>query len=96
MRPGPLRRMIGSLGLLGLVPICLLLLDGRLTVVQGAQRAVVWLLLVVVLGRLAGAYLASVASRFDPAQTPEARVMAELQARAEAARTGADEVTPDA
>lgn len=93
MKPGPLRRMTGSLGLVGLVPIAVLLLDGRLTTVEAAQRAVVLLLVVVTVGRVFGAYLTSIATRFDPGPSVEHRLRAALRARAE---TGGDEVEADA
>lgn len=54
--------MVGSAGLLALVPIAVLMVSGRLGVVQGAQRAAVVLVVTVVLGRLVSAYVRSVAS----------------------------------
>lgn len=76
MRPGPLRRLVGSVGLLALVPLGLGLVLGRLTAVQAAQRALGVLVAVVVLGRLVSLYLRLVATRFDvPAGVVTARAV---------------------
>jgi hypothetical protein len=65
MNPGPLRRMVGLLGLLALIPIAVLILTGALDLVTAAQRALVVLLVVVIFGRLTGMFLRSVAARIE-------------------------------
>ena len=65
MNPGPLRRMVGLLGLIALAPIAVLLLTGGLDLVTAAQRALVVLLVVVVIGRLTGSFLQSIAARLE-------------------------------
>lgn len=67
MNPGPLRRLVGILGLLALIPIAVLLLTGAINPLAAAQRALVVLIVVVVVGRLTGSYLQSVARRFESA-----------------------------
>jgi hypothetical protein len=65
MNPGPLRRMVGLLGLLALIPIAVLLLTGALDLVTAASRALIVLLVVVVVGRLTGSFLQSIAGQLD-------------------------------
>lgn len=65
MNPGPLRRLVGAVGLLALAPVAVLLLLGRITPVLAAQRALVILFVVVVLGRVTTGWLHSVAHRFE-------------------------------
>lgn len=67
MNPGPLRRLVGLLGLLAVAPIAVLLFTGAIDPVAAAQRAVVVLIVVVVLGRITSSYLHTVARRFDVA-----------------------------
>jgi hypothetical protein len=83
MNRGPLRRLLGSVGLLLLAPLGAMMLVGRLGPVEAAQRALVVLLVVLVVGRLAGAYLHAVASRFEP------NVDRQLEARLELLRSRA-------
>jgi hypothetical protein len=66
MRPGPIRRLLGILGLLGLSPVGWRLLDGSLTPVDAAVRAVVTLVVVLVVGRILGMWVAQVAHGYDP------------------------------
>lgn len=54
MSIGPLRRSVGALGLLALVPIAAMLLLGSLSPVDAALRAVVVGLAVLVVGRVTG------------------------------------------
>lgn len=71
MSPGPLRRLLGALGLVALAPIALRLVDGSLSPGDAAVRAVVTLLAVVVIGRLFGTWLRQVASSYDrPSAAP--------------------------
>ena len=65
MSPGPLRRLLGALGLLALAPIAYRLVEGSMTAVDAAVRAVATLVVVVVLGRLVGGWLATVAHAYD-------------------------------
>jgi hypothetical protein len=66
MRPGPIRRLLGTLGLLALAPIGWRLLDGSLAPADAAVRAVVTLVLVAVLGRILGMWVSQVAHGYDP------------------------------
>lgn len=70
MTPGPLRRMVGVLGLLALAPIAVLLLTGEITPVVAAQRAVAVLLVVLLLGRVTRSWLGSVARRLEGREGP--------------------------
>lgn len=65
MSAGPLRRVSAGLGLVALVPIASMLVQGALTPEVAAQRAVVVALVVVVLGNVARRVVASVLSRVE-------------------------------
>lgn len=65
MSPGPLRRMLGALGLAALAPVALRLVDGSMSATDAALRAVATLVAVVVVGRLAGTWLDQVAHTYD-------------------------------
>ena len=67
MSPGPLRRLLGALGLVALAPIALRLVDGSLSPADAAVRAVVTLLAVVVIGRIFGTWLRQVATTYERA-----------------------------
>lgn len=67
MSAGPLRRLVGTLGLLALVPTALLLLRGSVTVTDAAVRGGATLVAVVVLGRVAGWMLSFLAGEFERA-----------------------------
>lgn len=54
MSVGPLRRSVGALGLLALVPLAAMIVAGTLTPVDAARRATVTLVALLLLGRLAG------------------------------------------
>jgi hypothetical protein len=62
---GPLRRVSAGIGLVALVPIASMLVQGALTPEEAAQRAVVVGLVVIVLGNLARRVVASVLSRVE-------------------------------
>lgn len=51
MTIGPLRRLVGAIGLVALVPLLVLVLLGSLSPVDAAQRGVVTVLVLLVLGR---------------------------------------------
>ena len=53
MTAGPLRRVVAAIGLVSLVPIAAMLVQGALTPEEAAQRAVVVGVVVIVLGKLA-------------------------------------------
>lgn len=72
MSPGPLRRLLGGVGLLLLAPVALRLVDGSLEPFDAAVRAVATLLVVVVVGRLLNAWLATVAHSYDVQQPEDA------------------------
>lgn len=85
MSPGPLRRLVGSLGLLALAPLALLLLVGRLTPTVAAQRSVVVLVVVLGVGHLLQSYLRRVAARFSPRPRGDvASLLAQLRERGDA------------
>jgi hypothetical protein len=77
MSAGPLRRIIGVLGLLALAPVALALATGTVAPEDAALRAVAVGAAVVLLGRVTQAVLSSTVRRFegsDPATTSEDRV----------------------
>jgi hypothetical protein len=76
MSPGPLRRVLGAIGLLLLAPVALRLVDGSLEPFDAAVRAVATLLAVVVVGRLLSAWLATVAHGYDTQQQEDASATA--------------------
>lgn len=82
MSPGPLRRLLGAIGLVMLAPIALRLVDGSMSPVDAALRAAATLLAVVVVGRLLGSWLGQVAHTYDR--------------RASSARARADEASESA
>lgn len=61
MSPGPLRRLVGGLGLVALVPVAWQLWIGGLDPVGAAARAVAVLVVVVTVGRVVARWLDSVA-----------------------------------
>jgi hypothetical protein len=65
MSAGPLRRVAAAVGLVALVPIASMLVQGALTPEEAAQRAVVVGLVVIVLGNLARRVVAGVLSRVE-------------------------------
>lgn len=52
MPVGPLRRLVGALGLVALIPLLVMVSLGALSPVDAAPRAMVMLLVLLVLGRL--------------------------------------------
>lgn len=66
MTRGPLRRSMGMVGLLTLVPLGVMLFDSRLSLEEAGYRAVVALGVVWSLGRVLGAVLQSAADHLDP------------------------------
>lgn len=82
MSIGPLRRSVGALGLLALVPLAGMLVVGTLDPVDAAQRALVTLIALLVLGRLAswGVHgLASAVERHPAAVDDDGRRDADLR-----------------
>lgn len=71
MSPGPLRRLLGAVGLVLLAPIALRLVDGSMAPVDAALRAAATLLAVVVVGRLLGSWLGQVAHGYDRQATSD-------------------------
>lgn len=67
MSAGPLRRLLGGLGLAALAPVAWRLADGSLDPMDAAVRAVITLLVVVVVGRLLSAWVHAVATTYDQA-----------------------------
>ena len=65
MTPGPLRRLLGALGLLALLPVAFRLATGALSAEDAAARAVITLFVVVVLGRLSSAWLGHIAATYE-------------------------------
>jgi hypothetical protein len=65
MSPGPLRRLVGMLGLLALAPTAAMLFLGRVTPAAAALRAVATLLAVMVVGRLAGWWVDQMARGYE-------------------------------
>ena len=71
MQTGPLRRLVGAVGLIALVPTALLLIGGDITAVDAAVRALVTMLGVVVIGRATGAFLDRQARRLEAVPSEE-------------------------
>ena len=65
MTRGPLNRVIGTLGLLALVPTAVMSATGTLTAADTAVRAGVTLLLAIAVKRLAAWYIATTAASFE-------------------------------
>lgn len=65
MSSGPLRQVVGAVGLLCLLPTAWLLATGALTPVQSAVRALATLLGVLIVGRIAAWWLDSVARTLE-------------------------------
>lgn len=65
MSPGPLRRTFGALGLVALAAPAWMLARGVIEPRDAAIRAAVTLLVVIVLSRLAGWWLTSLAESFE-------------------------------
>lgn len=67
MTAGPLRRIVGVLGLIALSPIAFALATGTLGVEDAAVRALAVGVAVLVVGRIARVVLAATARRFETA-----------------------------
>jgi hypothetical protein len=72
MTVGPLRRLVGTLGLLALVPTAMMLALGRITPLDAALRATATLLAAMVIGRVAGWWVVQMARGYE--DVPEATV----------------------
>lgn len=70
MSAGPLRRVVGVLGLIALAPIAVALGTGTIAVEDAALRAVVVGLVVVTIGRVARVVLSSTVRRFEAELEP--------------------------
>jgi len=62
---GPLRRLVGTAGLVALAPTALLFASGAITPVEAGVRALVTLAVTVVVGRIAALWLDHLASAFE-------------------------------
>ena len=65
MKPGPLRQLTGAVGLVALVPTAVLLAQGAHTPWQAAVRALMTLVGVTVIGRIAAWWLTATAGAFE-------------------------------
>lgn len=65
MSVGPLRRLVGMLGLMSLVPTALMLGLGRVTPGTAAMRALATLVATMMIGRLAGWWVRSMARGYE-------------------------------
>lgn len=65
MSPGPLRRLLGALGLLVLAPVTMRLVDGSISPMDAALRAAATLIVVMIIGRLFGVWLRQVAHSYE-------------------------------
>lgn len=72
MSAGPLRRLVGILGLLALVPTAVMLTAGTITLEDAAVRAGATLLAAWLLGKIAGWWLSFLAREFERAREPQA------------------------
>lgn len=90
MTPGPLRRLIGTLGLLALAPTAVMLAMDRITPLDAALRSCATLLAAVLIGRVADWWVAMIAQGLespDPDEGEEASD--EPRRRRDDARQGA-------
>lgn len=69
MSIGPLRRSIGALGLLALVPVAAMVVVGTLDPVDAAERSLVTLIGLLALGRLASWGVHGIASSIERSGT---------------------------
>lgn len=83
MSRGPLNRVIGTLGLLALVPTAIMSATGHLTAADTAVRAGVTLALAIVVRKVTAWYLHATAASFE-------RRMAQGTANTEASAAGRD------
>lgn len=81
MNPGPLRRLVGTIGLLALVPIAWQLFTGGLEPSGAAVRAVAVLFAVVLVGRVATRYLDSIARSVEQHRTTSGGAVAAVDDR---------------
>jgi hypothetical protein len=65
MTPGPLRRLIGTVGLIALTPTALMLATERIDPLDAALRAGATLLAALIIGRLAGWWVAEMARGYE-------------------------------
>lgn len=65
MNTGPLRRLVGTCGLVALSPTAVMLAQDVISPADAGRRAVATLAAVVVLGRIATWWLSSTASNFE-------------------------------
>lgn len=77
MSAGPLRRLVGILGLLALVPTAAMLTAGTITLEDAALRAGATLLAAWLLGKVAGWWLSFLAREFERAGEPGVRAPAQ-------------------
>jgi hypothetical protein len=68
---GPLRRLVGTAGLLVLAPTAVMLVLGAITPLDAAIRAVATLVVTVIVGRVATWWLSATAASFERADTEE-------------------------
>lgn len=71
MSTGPLRRLVGTAGLLALAPTALMLVMGSITPTDAAIRAVATLAATMLIGRVVTWWLAATASSFERADRPD-------------------------
>ena len=72
MNTGPLRRLVGTAGLVALTPTAVMLLTGGITPFDAAVRALATLAGTMVIGRVASFWLTSIASSFERQADPDA------------------------
>jgi hypothetical protein len=72
LKTGPLRRVVGTAGLVALAPTAYLLANGSITPGDAAVRAGATLAAVVIVGRVARWWLAATASAFERAGSDDA------------------------
>ena len=65
MSVGPLRRLVGMLGLMSLIPTAMMLGLGRVTPGTAAMRAVATLVATMIIGRAAGWWVRSMARGYE-------------------------------
>jgi hypothetical protein len=89
MTPGPLRRLIGTVGLIALAPTALMLASERIEPLDAALRAGATLLAAIIIGRLAGWWVSEMARGYEAARAEEeAASDADLDRRRQSERAG--------
>jgi hypothetical protein len=81
MSVGPLRRLVGTLGLIALAPTAAMLMVGRIDATTAALRALATLLAAMLIGRVAGWWVGQMARGYEDVGGPPAEPVSEAPRR---------------